>query len=276
MKTDTIFYRIFQSLPSIFFELINQPPKTAHIYQFSSVEVKQTSFRIDGVFLPKAANQPIYFVEVQFQTDVNFYSRFFTEIFNYLDKTEFENDWRGVVIYPNPNIETKKTERYEEFLNSGRVTRIYLNQISATQSLGLATVKLIIESESQAIEQAKSLINQAKENLTDATIKQNFIELIETIIVYKFPQLRREEIEKMFELGELRQTRYFQDVFEEGKLEGQQEGKLQGQQEGNLAGKLESIPALLALGLTVEQIANALKLSLEQVQQVAQQESEKE
>ncbi|MHC5773619.1 DUF2887 domain-containing protein [Nostoc sp.] len=27
MKTDSIFYRIFQSIPSTFFELINQPPQ---------------------------------------------------------------------------------------------------------------------------------------------------------------------------------------------------------------------------------------------------------
>ncbi|WP_442944824.1 DUF2887 domain-containing protein [Nostoc sp.] len=27
MKTDTIFYRIFQSIPSTFFELINQSPQ---------------------------------------------------------------------------------------------------------------------------------------------------------------------------------------------------------------------------------------------------------
>ncbi|WP_420832773.1 DUF2887 domain-containing protein [Nostoc edaphicum] len=29
MKTDSIFYRIFQSIPSTFFELINQPPQLA-------------------------------------------------------------------------------------------------------------------------------------------------------------------------------------------------------------------------------------------------------
>ncbi|NES45814.1 MULTISPECIES: DUF2887 domain-containing protein [Moorena] len=41
MKTDTIFYRLFQSFPSIFFELINHSPTEAQAYQFASVEVKQ-------------------------------------------------------------------------------------------------------------------------------------------------------------------------------------------------------------------------------------------
>ncbi|NJM74111.1 MAG: Rpn family recombination-promoting nuclease/putative transposase [Scytonema sp. RU_4_4] len=142
MKTDTIFYRLFQSFPSIFFELINQPPETANAYQFSSVEVKQLAFRIDGVFLPKSnPSSPIYFVEVQFQPDKKFYSRLFTEIFLYLDKTKLTNNWRGVVVYPSRSIDIGETERYIELLTSGRVTRIYLDELDSTaeQSIGIET-----------------------------------------------------------------------------------------------------------------------------------------
>jgi len=53
MKTDTIFYQLFQSFPSIFFELIQLPISEANNYRFDSVEVKQLSFRLDGVFLPQ-------------------------------------------------------------------------------------------------------------------------------------------------------------------------------------------------------------------------------
>jgi putative Mn2+ efflux pump MntP len=44
----------------------------------------------------------------------------------------------------------------------------------------------------------------------------------------------------------------------------EQEAREQGRQEG----KLEAIARLIAVGLTVEQIADALELSIEQVQQV--------
>lgn len=65
MKTDSIFYRLFQKIPSIFFELIGNYPELAKFYQFSSVEIKQTAFRIDGVFLPSESTEnPIYFLEV--------------------------------------------------------------------------------------------------------------------------------------------------------------------------------------------------------------------
>ncbi|MCA2684925.1 MAG: DUF2887 domain-containing protein, partial [Microcystis sp. M046S2] len=46
MKTDTIFYQLFQSFPSIFFELIQLPITEANNYRFDSVEVKQLSFRL--------------------------------------------------------------------------------------------------------------------------------------------------------------------------------------------------------------------------------------
>jgi predicted transposase YdaD len=52
MRRDTIFYRIFAQSPTILFELIAQLPDRANEYTFDSVEVKETSFRIDGVFLP--------------------------------------------------------------------------------------------------------------------------------------------------------------------------------------------------------------------------------
>ncbi|WP_366933367.1 hypothetical protein [Nostoc sp. NMS7] len=58
----------------------------------------------------------------------------------------------------------------------------------------------------------------------------------------------------MFELNDLRQTRFFQDVFEEGKKQGKQEVFEEAKQEA----KLEAIPQLLAFGLSIEQIAQGL------------------
>jgi predicted transposase YdaD len=67
LKTDSIFYRIFQSSPGIMFELLGQSPDFAQGYQFESVEVKQVAFRLDGVFLPKpdTVHQTVIFLEVQ-------------------------------------------------------------------------------------------------------------------------------------------------------------------------------------------------------------------
>ncbi|GFZ98536.1 hypothetical protein CYANOKiyG1_09880 [Okeania sp. KiyG1] len=53
MKTDHIFYRIFQDLPETFFQLWGELSENPNDYRFDSVELKQTAFRIDGVFLPQ-------------------------------------------------------------------------------------------------------------------------------------------------------------------------------------------------------------------------------
>lgn len=69
----------------------------------------------------------------------------------------------------------------------------------------------------------------------------------------------------MFGSNELKQTRFYQDVFEEGKQEGRQEGRQES--------KLEIIPQLLALDLSIEQIAQALGLDEQVVRQAAQPKS---
>ncbi|MBN4002264.1 Rpn family recombination-promoting nuclease/putative transposase [Nostoc sp. LPT] len=95
------------------------------------------------------------------------------------------------------------------------------------------------------------------------------VRLIETILIYKLLQLSQEEIGKMFELNDLRQTRFFQDVFEEGKKQGKQEVFEEAKQEA----KLEVIPHLLAFGFSIEQIAQALGLDEQLVRQAAQPKS---
>ena len=59
-------------------------------------------------------------------------------------------------------------------------------------------------------------------------------------------------------------------TYQEWKEATKREGRQEGRQEGKLEAKLESIPRLLALGLSVEQIAQALDLDLEQVRQAIQ------
>jgi predicted transposase YdaD len=75
VKTDSLFYQIFLRFPDSFFDLIGQPQPGAANYQFTSQEVKQLSFRLDGLFmaLREDIQQPLYLVEVQFQPDDTLY-----------------------------------------------------------------------------------------------------------------------------------------------------------------------------------------------------------
>ena len=68
----------------------------------------------------------------------------------------------------------------------------------------------------------------------------------------------------MFSLSDLRETKVYQEALEEGIGQGIERGR----EEGELSAKLNSIPRLSVLGLSVEQIAQALDLEIEQVQEV--------
>jgi len=272
VKTDTIFYSLFQEFPSIFFELINQSPEQGASYQFTSREIKQLAFRLDGLFFPthENAETPFYVVEVQFQPDADLYYRIFAELFLYLRQDKPIYPWRVVVIYPSRRIEREQPLQFKELFS--RVRRIYLDELGdeASASVGVNIVKLVIEQEQTALEQARRLIEQAQVQITDETTKQNLIDLIETIIVYKLPQKSREEIEAMLGLSELRNTKVYQEAKQEGLIEGEQRGE----QRGRFKAKLEAIPRMMQLGASSEMIAEGLDLPMNVVQLALQSFSE--
>jgi predicted transposase/invertase (TIGR01784 family) len=134
-----------------------------------------------------------------------------------------------------------------------RVTRIYLDELGES-SLGVGVVKLVIETEETAPALAKRLIAQANQQLTDAIIKRDLINLIETIIVYKLPKKSREEIESMLGLSELKQTRVYQEALEEGEIKGKAEATR------------KFTLQLLRIGMNLQQIAEVTELSLAQVE----------
>lgn len=210
------------------------------------------------MFLPNEGDftSPIYFVEVQFQPDTRFYQRFFSEIFLYLSRYERTIDWRAVVVFQRRSLDPGNLPQYVELLTSQRVRRIYLDELgeAADRSLGVGIVKLVVKTKKKAVNYAKQLFNRTRQEIADEATRQKVIQLIETIVLYKFPQLTTQEIEAMFGLSELKQPKVYQEAKQEGKL--------------------ESVPKLLQFGLTIEQVAEALGLSVEQVRQAAAKSSE--
>jgi len=120
----------------------------------------------------------------------------------------------------------------------------------------------------EAVSLAKGLFQQTRQDIASPKLQKDLIELLETIMVYKLPNKGREEIEAMFGLSELKQTKVYQEAKMEGIIEGETKGRMEGEIKGEIKAKMEAVPGLLKLGLTVEQIATALKLSVEEIQQV--------
>jgi predicted transposase YdaD len=68
--------------------------------------------------------------------------------------------------------------------------------------------------------------------IADLTVQQDIIELLGTILTSKFSHLSRQEIEAMFLVNDLKQTKVYQEAKAEGWQEGKHEGKQEGRQEG--------------------------------------------
>lgn len=261
MKTDSLFYRLFQTLPDLLFELIDQVPDHADAYRFTSVELKETAFRLDGVFAPPADQPtwPLFFIEVQFQLDPDFYARLFAEIFLYLRQHRPVHPWRAVVLYPSRAVDPGEHPHYRALLHSDEVVRVYLDEWTrARRTLSQHLMAVVLADPQQAVAEAQAVVARARQESVDKAQTAAIVELVETILVYKLPRLNRQEIQTMLGLTDidLKQTQFYQDVFAEGR---QEEGvtlilrQLQrrcGVLASALAGQIArlSVPQLEALG----------------------------
>jgi predicted transposase/invertase (TIGR01784 family) len=135
-------------------------------------------------------------------------------------------DWRAVIIYPSANIEQSNLSIIADSLASGRITRIYLDELMATKAELPLAVKLAV----LTIREGEDAIATARQEIERAQGDRDTIDLISTIIVYKFAQLTRDEVDAMLGI-ELSQSRVYQDAKAEGKLEGKAEGKTEGKAE---------------------------------------------
>ncbi|MUG92396.1 Rpn family recombination-promoting nuclease/putative transposase [Scytonema sp. UIC 10036] len=267
MKTDSIFYRLFQTFPEAFFELISQQKTEASAYDFASVELKQTAFRIDGIFLPtpNLKEKPIFFVEVQFQKDPELYARLFSEIFLYIRLYAPTKKWRAVVIFARRSMEPKEVDPFVTLLGSEQVTCLYLNELGdiAEQSLGVGIMKLVVETKKRTPRAAQTLVDKARTQLPKHA-QQQVLDLIETIVLYKLPRINRQELAKMFRMSDfdIKKTRYYEEVREEVKEEVREEVKEEVREEVKEEAKQEE-----ALQLILRQLERRIGGVTQQLQQ---------
>jgi predicted transposase/invertase (TIGR01784 family) len=257
MRRDAIFYTIFQRFPSLLFELIDDRPPDAQRYRFESVEVKEPTFRIDGVFLPPedADSKVVFFAEVQFQKDESLYHRFFSESLLYLYRNQaLYDDWYGVIIFPSRSLEPTNTTIHRSLLSGSQATRIYLDELDdrETQPIGINLMQLTIAPESEAIAQAREIIDRVQQETDPLLDRNEIIELVSTIVVYKLVNLSREEVELMLNLTPFHETRIYKEL----------------QHETNL----KVIRNLLIRGQGIEYIAEIVELPTEEVERIIREE----
>jgi predicted transposase/invertase (TIGR01784 family) len=107
---------------------------------------------------------------------------------------------------------------------------------------------------------AKIFMYQAQTENSDAIEQQRVLEWIVTVFVHKFLKLSREEIKTMLGTkAELKKTRFYQEIQEEEREAGKEEVRM------------TTIPMLFKAGISPEEIAQQLNISLKQVKAIAKQ-----
>jgi predicted transposase/invertase (TIGR01784 family) len=270
MEAESFFYQLLKQLPQTLFELLGLPPDRARAYRLDAVEVKK-SFRIDGLFLPRKASLPLYFVEVQFQRLATFYANLFAKVFCYLEENDPTQEWLAVAIFRSRSVEPDQLGPYEALLQSGRVKRIYLDEYSmpADPPLGLGILQLVSAPANLAKRLVARLLHQAELELANSELGGKVVELVEELLIRRFPQLDREEVRKMFQLHDLRETRVWQEAVEEGIEKGVEKGV----EKGKALAQAELVRRWLAKGMATKEIAELLEISPQQVRRLAKEAS---
>ncbi|MEG4440755.1 Rpn family recombination-promoting nuclease/putative transposase [Microcoleus sp. AT9_B5] len=280
MRRDSIFYKLFQEAPTLLFELLEESPSNAEQYRFDSVAVKEPKFEIDGVFLPPDAEPGVvYFCEVQFQRDELLYERLFGESFLYFYRNRQRfTDWEAVVIYPSRSTEQSETHPYRSLLSCNQVHRVYLDELGDIEQLplGVALMALTTIDEASTPEAARLLLARSQREESEAASRA-IIEMLTTILVYKFTNLNRREAEAMLGIT-LEETRFYREAKEEGIEQGIEQGIVQGivqgrEQEGRALILRQLNRRLLnrRVGTLPESITTRIAdLSIEQIETLAE------
>jgi predicted transposase YdaD len=97
----------------------------------------------------------------------------------------------------------------------------YINELSEIERLpmGVALMVLTTIAENRAFETARDLLDRVQQAEFPTARRRDIMEMITTILVYKFTSLTKQEIEQMLGTS-LRESRFYRDAKEEGREEG--------------------------------------------------------
>ena len=272
MTTDPILYRLFEEMPGFFFQLVGRDEADSERYKFAAIEYKKTAVRTDGVFVPLHPNiDPAYIVEVQFYPSNKVYANLLTKIGLFLEHDNPKQDWVAVVIYPSRALEQKNLKPYRCLLESDQLIRIYLDKLPPAQpdQFAMGILELIAAKQAEALVKAKAMIPRVRKAKLPKKFEQNLLEFILTVMLYKLPQMSREEVEAMLEVTDIRQTRVFQEALEEGLEKGREEGLEQGREQGRKVEREALARKLLKMDRPVAEVAEMTGLTLAEVRKLS-------
>jgi predicted transposase/invertase (TIGR01784 family) len=169
-------------------------------------------------------------------------------------------DWQAVIVFAKRIIEPDFPHQYRGLLP--QLHRVYLDEltINPNQAIGVNIAELVIANEDVAIEAAKFLITQTRQQIDDSGFQQIVLDLVKAVLVYKLGKDKEQELKIMFTKEDMKKAWLVQEFMEEAKLE----GKAEGVQETVRRVAVN----MLKMGIASEQVSAATGLTVEQVQKL--------
>ena len=211
MRTDALFYELFQTAPQTFFELLQIVPTCT--YRFESITVKASEKRIDGVIEPSDEQQPVYFLEVQAFPDDTIYWRTLREVATYFEQRPARNDnWQAVVLWldkaDDPGLRTLKPLTYKPASRLISADLIKLLKKLPETSLVLNVLRpLLAKSEREVRKHVVQWVTNIRQtpNL-DPQTEEKLVAILSQLIEQKFKSLSYKELAAMLRLTPLEET----------------------------------------------------------------------
>ncbi len=214
MKTDSLFYELFQAAPQTFFELLQITAQCA--YRFESITVKASEKRIDGVLEPSVEGAPIYFLEVQAFPDAAIYWRTMREVSTYFEQRPQVPpvQWQAIVLWLNKRddpgfgmLAQLANKRHPHLISANLLQLLHKLEKSDHAPLVLRVLRpLLAKSENEIRIHVVEWVRQIRQLPgLDAPSEELLVSLLSQFIEQKFTSLNYEELSKMLRLRPLRE-----------------------------------------------------------------------
>lgn len=225
MKTDPLFYELFQAAPHTFFELVQIVPPCP--YRFESITVKMSEKRIDGVLEPFDISQPYYFLEVQAFPDDVIYWRATREVATFFEQRPHLKDarWQVIVLWVNitddPGFGALRLLARKPKPNLLSLDLIDLLKKLPETSLALNVLRpLLAEDEREVRENVVQWVEHIRQATgADANLEERLMSVFSQLIEQKFKTLNYKELSQMLRLTPLRETTSVQELLKEDRIE---------------------------------------------------------
>jgi predicted transposase/invertase (TIGR01784 family) len=225
MKTDPLFYELFQAAPQTFFELVQITPPCA--YRFESITVKASEKRIDGVLEPADPSQPFYFLEVQAFPDETIYWREMREVATFFEQRPHlkDREWQASVLWLNieddPGFGTLRLLTRKPKPKLVSLDLIDLLKKLPETSLALNVLRpLLAEDEREVRENVVQWVEHIRQaTAPDANLEERLLGVLSQMIEEKFKTLNYKELSQMLRLTPFHETASFLEAQKEDRIE---------------------------------------------------------